>query len=311
MSHVELILKYDGPAVEDGSMDVRDLAPALLAVGNLIDACNEVINGKSTLSRVQVRTVAPGSFSVGLDVAVDFIKTIKDIFSGPEATAAANIITILTGSGATYGVFRLVAWLRGKQPDKISKSKDGKVNVEIDGKKIEVDEIVARVSLDVNVRLAIERVVAEPLSKDGIDSVEFGNQKHVEKIEKKDGSFFLAPMGTLSGEYESRYRGPFSIVSLSFKQGNKWKLNDGKSQLSATVLDENYLRRVDNNEISFAKGDVLICDVRVMTRQDIKGLKAEYFIERVVEHRHPEQQKSFFESPEFQRSSQKKPDANK
>ncbi|MGM9458208.1 hypothetical protein ACRERF_15230, partial [Lacticaseibacillus rhamnosus] len=58
-------------------------------------------------------------------------------------------------------------------------------------------------------------------------------------------------------------RSAFSIVSLAFKDDNKWRLHDGNSQISTSIADEDFLRRVDHNEISFAKGDVLICDVRV------------------------------------------------
>ena len=48
------------------------------------------------------------------------------------------------------------------------------VSVEIDGTTIEVPEIVARLALDPSVRVAMEKVIAEPLAKDGIDSVSIG-----------------------------------------------------------------------------------------------------------------------------------------
>ena len=87
---------------------------------------------------------------------------------------------------------------------------------------------------------------------------------------------------------------PFSIVSLSFKQGNKWRLNDGRTTLNVTVVDDEFLRRVDHSEVAFSKGDILICDVRVETRERPGGLHAEFFIERVIEHRKPAQQPSLF-----------------
>ena len=299
MSHTDIALTYEGPAVESGVMDVRDLAPALLAFGNLVEATNRVVNGENATAKVQVRTVGAGSFAIGLDVSVAFIQSVRDFLVGPEATAAANIVGILTGGAFIGGgVIELVKKLRGRSPNAIRRKEAGRVEVEIDGELIEVDEIVARVSVDVGVRLALERVVAEPLSRDGVDAVSIGPRDNPERIEKAEGYSFRAPPDRESGHYEYRYRAPFSIVSLSFKQGNKWRLNDGKTTLNVTVVDNEYLQRVEHNEIAFSKGDILICDIRVETREGQGGLKAEFFIERVIEHRRPNRQASFFESPQ-------------
>ncbi|MBV1706677.1 MAG: hypothetical protein KGQ37_05670 [Hyphomicrobiales bacterium] len=296
MSHAELSLRYEGAAVDSGVMDVRDLAPALLAVGNLIEATHRVVHGENTSAKVQVRAVGKGSFYIGFDVSVAFLQGVRDLMAGPDGTSAANIINILVGSGVVGGgALKLIKWLKGRRPSAIQRKAPGRVVVEIDGASIEVDEVVARVAIDVSVRLALSRVVAEPLSKDGIDSVTLGSTLDPERIEKADGYSFLELPDREAGAYEYRYRAPFSIVSLSFKSGNKWRLNDGRATLNVTVLDESYLQRIDNNEVSFAKSDILICDVRVDVREDSSGLKSEYFIERVLEHRPPSKQMSLFE----------------
>ena len=177
-------------------------------------------------------------------------------------------------------------WLKGRSPTAVSQTTPGRVLVIIDGTSIEVDAPVARLALDIDVRLALERVIADPLSKEGFDAVEIGSGRKVEKIGKPEGYAFLALLDQDADTFESRYRGPFSIVNLSFKEGNKWRLHDGKTAVNVTVLDENFLAKVNRNEVFFSKGDILICDVRILTRREPKGLKAEYFIERVVEHRH-------------------------
>lgn len=297
MSHADIALVYEGPAVESGLMDVRDLAPALLAFGNLIEATNRIVNGEAATAKVQVKTVGAGAFAIGLDVSVAFVQTVRDFLSGPDATAAANLVGIITGTaGIGGGAIWLVKKLQGRSPSAIKRKEGRRVEVEIDGETIEVDEVVARISVDVGVRAALERIVAEPLASEGIDAVELGQSDHMERIEKPDGFAFRPPIDREAGAYEYRYRAPFSIVSLSFKQGNKWRLNDGRTTLNVTVVDSDFLRRVDASEIAFSKGDILICDVRVETRERPGGLHAEFFIERVIEHRKPAQQPSLFGS---------------
>ncbi|MGO9741175.1 MAG: hypothetical protein ACLPN5_06610 [Roseiarcus sp.] len=303
MSHADISLLYEGPAVESGVMDVRDLAPALLAFGNLIEATNRVVNGESATAKVQVRTVGAGSFAVGLDVAVEFLKSVRDILVGPEATAAANLVGVLTGTATIgFGAVALIRKLRGKSPTALRRREGRRIEVEIDGQTIEVDEVVARVSADLTVRAALERAVAEPLASDGIDAVRIGAGERVERIEKPEGYAFRSPIDRASGVYEYRYRAPFSIQSLSFKSGNKWRLNDGRTTLNVTVVDSDFIRRVDASEVAFSKGDILICDVRAESRETTGGLHAEFFIEKVVEQRRPARQTSLFaaEPPESQ-----------
>ena len=297
MSHADIALVYEGPAVESGAMDVRDLAPALLAFGNLIEATNRVVNGADAAAKVQVRTVAAGSFAVGLDLTVRFVQGVRDFLVGPESAAAANLIGILTGGPVVgLGALALVKRLRGKPPKAVSKKEKGRVEIAIDDMVFEVDGVVARVAVDIDVRASLERVVAEPLSNDGIDAVSIGPQGRLERIEKPDAFAFRPLIDVEAGAYEYRYRAPFSIVALSFKQGNKWRLDDGRTTVNVTVVDADFIRRVEASEIAFSKGDILICDVRVESRERPDGLHAEYFIERVIEHRRPASQSSLFEA---------------
>jgi hypothetical protein len=53
----------------------------------------------------------------------------------------------------------------------------------------------------------------------------------------------------------------------------------------ATMCDGNFLHRVDNRTESFAKGDVLVCEMKAVQSHRADGLHTEYQIIRVVEHR--------------------------
>ncbi len=55
MSRAGFIVSFDGPGVEDGRIDVRDLAPALLSLGRMIDAANVATSGEKRPIKVEVR----------------------------------------------------------------------------------------------------------------------------------------------------------------------------------------------------------------------------------------------------------------
>jgi len=81
-----------------------------------------------------------------------------------------------------------------------------------------------------------------------------------------------------------------SIRSLAFQEGNKWRLFDGQNTITATIDDKDFIHRVDQNLIRFAKGDILVCEVRTIQKQTIDGLKADHIVLRVEEHKQAQAQ---------------------
>ena len=77
----------------------------------------------------------------------------------------------------------------------------------------------------------------------------------------------------------------FNIVSLAFKERNKWRLTDGHRAFSATIEDNDFLSRIDNYEAAFTKGDTLSCRVRIEQSTALNKLKTTYTVEKVLEHK--------------------------
>ena len=62
MSKTDFKISYGGPAVENGTMDVSDLAPALLAVGEIFREINKELNGERAEVKTNVVAVKEGCF---------------------------------------------------------------------------------------------------------------------------------------------------------------------------------------------------------------------------------------------------------
>jgi hypothetical protein len=142
-----------------------------------------------------------------------------------------------------------------------------------------------RLYQDVATRNALQKLIEEPLSKPGISSFTVKKDAQiVTSVSQEEAVYFAKPRLPDEILVEEVRRSAFSIISLAFKEENKWRLYDGNTQISAAIEDEDFLQRVETNQVSFSKGDILICDVRVVQRRTIEGLKTDYVVERVVQH---------------------------
>lgn len=61
------------------------------------------------------------------------------------------------------------------------------------------------------------------------------------------------------------------------------------------MKDVAFQHRVDNNEVSFAKGDILLCDLRTVQWQVQSGVRTEYEVVKVIKHT-PARQLSLFQN---------------
>lgn len=288
MSQATFKLVYDGDALKDGEMDVADLAPALLAMGEFVRASARAVYGDEAQVSVKVKATNEGSFEVLFAMAVDAAGHAWEFWKKDDIQAAAQLAGLmgLSATGVAGGAIWAVKKLRG-QPAKLrSASEPGSVEIETPTGVIVVPEGVGRIVVDRAVRAALERLVADPLEKDGIDTVIFAQGERAEKIEESEASWFRAPLTIEADEFVSRYTRAFSIMSLHFTAGKKWRLSDGRGSAKLIAIDdEDFNGKVARNEVRFAKGDILICEVVETSRRTDAGFKSEFEIIRVIEHR--------------------------
>jgi hypothetical protein len=144
-------------------------------------------------------------------------------------------------------------------------------------------------------RRSIKPVVT-PLEREGIDVLRAISERQVLlEIEKKDVPS-LAEVDMEEKVISDTEREAFlQIVSLSFKEDNKWRLWDGNSSSFYAIEDKNFLTDIDQHSGTFGKDDTLKCKIREVVRLNREGeLKTEQSIVKVLEHRRAEKQTRLF-----------------
>lgn len=288
MSHFRIT--YDGAALETHTMDVRELAPALLAMGDLLDAATYTLHGDRVKSQTNVKaSFRTGSFGIDFTLATDWLLKVRDIFAGENASAAANALEILGALGMVawqgrIGLLAAIKWLRGRKIERVEAGESA-VKLWVDGEFIEIEQPVLDLLRDMSVREAVDKLMS-PLDKTGIDTFASGTDDSFQIIvSKPERSYFYTPEVGDELLLDETRKMVFSIVSLAFKEDNKWRLHDGAATINATISDPAFLGRVDQDIETFSKRDSLICMVHVQQWQTGSGVRTEYNIIEVLDHR--------------------------
>lgn len=293
---VHFSIKYDGPALASHQMDVRELAPALMALANLLEDANKAAFPGSSEVRVQVKgTFKSGSFGIDLIADQTITQQLVSLFSGSEATAAANLLALLGGIGMTAkafggGLIGLIRWLNGRRPTSIRNDGD-KVVFEIQTEEVlesyTVDLVAGKLYQDRTVRQSLAKVI-KPLEREGIDYLAIieSDETLGAIITSDEVAAFTSAASqadVVSDTISERLL--LQIESAVFRDGNKWRLSDGGQPFYAEIVDVAFLSQIDAGQARFGKGDVLVADLRQVQTVTDTGLKMDRYVVKVHEHR--------------------------
>jgi hypothetical protein len=288
MAESHFALSYDGPALETGRMPVRDLAPSLLALGDLFAEASHLLYPDTDPVGLSVRATEQGSFDVHLILeAHDLWDQLVNIFGSDEVTALANLQALLIGG--TVGVVATIRKLKRRRIERVEAAPTpGQMKLTLDdGTTLEVPTEVARLVQEVSIRRKVRDVVA-PLGKEGVYTVSFAPapDRPPELVVQKDDleSYEFAALEEGDILLDEEREQVVQIASVSF-EGKKWRLSDGNVTFWAAMDDAEFLAGVEDRIEQFAKGDLLRCRVRlIQTRRATGGLHSEYRVVRVIEH---------------------------
>lgn len=292
MSTQAFYVAYDGPALESNQMAVKDLAPALLALSDLFEEANKVLNGCRADVRLDVKgSFKSGCFGIDFVVSQGIVDSLKSFLPGgisvDDATAIAGLLGF-TCRDLCSGLLHVIKWIRGRKITKIE-IKDRKATIFIDDEHLEVESRIIDLIRNTRIRQALEHAITRPLEADGIDifsvveSTEDTSRMLI--ITKDDAQSFRAPVVEDEQLSEREYETSLQLIGLSFQDKNKWRFSDGASPFFADIADPGFLQKINTHQVVFAKDDII--RAKVLERQKLTrdGIKTERSLVKVLGHR--------------------------
>ena len=273
------VMRYDGPAVVDHSMDARDLAPALSALSNLVDAANQELYPKQAPAKLFVRALPePACFEMQMEIMQFALRQASELFSD-ESLPRAMEIAIALGLMGTGGLFKLYKWLaREAVPqDAVRIRREGStvnlVNAQ-NSENLTVNIHTYNLAKTPHVAARVKKVV-RPLTRPGYDRLEFqSGDKVVDVISAQEAHEMCAsklkipnPGGTIE---TSTVRTTVTVKKPDLIGGSTWSVVSDHA-MNVKIEDREWLRRFHAAEIPLSAGSCLDVDLRSEIRLDAIG----------------------------------------
>lgn len=282
-------IAYCGVAVDNGYMDVKDLAPALLAFGDLVREANRIANADTSNIAVYVDSnFQQGSFEITLDAVQTIGEQIRNLFFSNQTYTLREVLDILgLASGLTgANVLELIRWLQNRKVTKVERLEDDKARIYSKEEYYDISVLGFNIFRSVKARENIEKLVS-PLKTKGISKFEIrhpNGERHC--IKEDEIEFYAIPTEENQVEtVETTQKCVVSVVSVNFENGLKWRFSMDSlntSKIYAVVQDEDFCKRVEGGKIAFCKGMSLLVDLKIKQLLNSTGhLKTEYFVLKV------------------------------
>lgn len=286
-------VEYDGIALERGMMNVRELAPSLLALGDLCQEANSVVNGSSAKVALEVRAdFKKGSFDVHLQLVVSAFEQFRTALMGhpKDAKEILEVLGFYAGAatGAIKGVVALTKRLnRGKITETTSLG-DGTTRIIVDHvHRLVVDDKTLELFTRSRVAKALE-AVTEPLTRDGVEVFQIRNNGKIEeKIEKADVPAFRSIPESLSQDEplsDTSVPKTYEVVTASKNPDHIWRLSDGESTITVHIKDEEFFSDIISDRMTVSLGDFLRVQIHSITALENGKLKTTNTVTRVISH---------------------------
>lgn len=291
MNRQRIRIRFDGPDLADHSIDVALLGPALTGLGSLLESANEVVNGGSVKTRVQIKAdIQANCVTLDFEVIQGFVDSFRNLLGNSDVRTAKEIfewLGIISGAGgfSVWAVYRWIMANRKPGQDMKIEKQDNSCTISISGtgNQIHVDQQVLQIARNPEVQESFRRML-RPLKSRGIDKVTFVGDSDETVITREEASAVLqASPGDIGVDiHPQTLRGHITIHSPTFdatskKWKFKWNSRVETIDISQTDIADQVMQRG-----MVRLGDAFEVEMEVIEKKLKTGYKQYFKVIRVI-----------------------------
>lgn len=268
---IDVRLHYAGRAV-DGRMDAQQLATSLTGLTELIDAVSDSdVWPTGMRPTLYVSDTRKGSFEI--------VAVLQWLWEN-----SGHLSDLLAGVGMIGALF---AWTKNHARKRIKDfehipDRDAVKVTFTDGEVVELTQAQWKLVNDARARRALRKLLS-PLEPDSVDSLKLTVGPEQAVFTPEDKKNLEEP--TSSHERVQRYETTAQPARVDFDSSKSWRLHTLDGELSATIEDRDFIRKVETSRIRLSRSDKLKIRVRVeLSSSPTKGDTERRFIERVIDY---------------------------
>lgn len=282
MNESNFSLIYDGSGIQGGTMNAIELGQAIIAFRELAEEAIGIVCPEQHDIELRVQSgFKKGSFEIDWTLVLN---ESSGLFGSSGVKAIGEVLAAIGISG--YGVFQLIKRAKGEVPHDVIDLGDDNIRLVFSDKsEATVQKKIYRFFKSNKTREAIAKI-AKPLS--GLDADEFrlvtmSSDEPVFAAKRSEADYFKEPRQK-EVVLENKTNEYLRIKSLSFVQGNKWRLSDGDRTFFVVIEDMGFVERITSGNEEFSSDDLIYAEL--LTKQWVENgkLKTSRRLTHVIRH---------------------------
>lgn len=288
VSEERFVVSYDGPALENHTMNARDLARSVLAMSDAFHEAQRVLRSPAAPATLNIQAFNTGSFEVFMTLvegAQSSLLGLRELLNHESVDAGLNAVEL---GGLFWGAVKVLQKIRGRR-FRLARTDDepGRTTLTFEnGETLAVASETVDLIRDVEFRRRLLEVL-EPLKREGVDEFRVRGEGEVEPFEITSSEVVYYEVRELPEEEDlGTIERPALLQLLGVEfDTRKWRFTEGGSPIWASIEDDGFRERIELQEVVFGSNDLLRVTLRTRQFKDREGrLKQDIAVVRVHEH---------------------------